>query len=436
MSSAVSHSIPASLGHSTREAAVSAFVSTWRERLIGSLAAQFEAAVGRDAIGEAVDHVVADALAGGWRGVAGADGRAVYSEKALYAFLKRAASNDLRNYLDHIGRPAAPVYGVAADVIERVSDRHNQGAEDGWIEREAASQLREALCALNEQEQQVLMLRHVDNRERRQIAELLGLSERQVKRHLERANKRLHDQYLRVAAGETCDDGQVVVRFAFELAEPRDAKRAEAHIGHCASCRRRYTRAQAFRRSVASVVPIPLVGHAGVSARGLYAQLRGAVSRLLGRGGASADQAATGGKIAAVCLAGIAGVGAVYSAANGAPRDHHPAPAAKVATTSALPTRPAAAPVPSASLEHAQIVRTAARQAAVTRRRQERARARRVAAARKRAPAAKQVQSTDEFFSPAATPSGAPTTPTSAPAQPAPSQTTTSSSPPAEFPAP
>src|SRR4051812_19363671 len=109
MSSAVSHSIPASLGHPTREAAITAFVSTWRGRLIGSLAAQFEAAVGRDAIGEAVDHVVAEALAGGWRGAAGPDGGAVYSEKALYAFIKHAASNDLRNYLDHLGRPAAPV---------------------------------------------------------------------------------------------------------------------------------------------------------------------------------------------------------------------------------------------------------------------------------------------------------------------------------------
>lgn len=422
--------------HATREGAIESFARRFRDPLIGVLTRRFAAQLGRDAVIEAVDDATADACAE-WRSDLREGGAPIHSDRKIYAFVALRARSRLLNAVQRHGFDAAPVYGVSADVVEAVLDRHTPTPEEAWIEREAASQVREAVAELDDQTLAVLELRHVEKFKRPQIAQQLALTERQVKRRLMHGNELLYERYREVEAGATCDAGKAsVLRAAFDLASGSEARRARAHMGHCAHCRQRYARAQAFRRSVAGVVPLPLVGRA--PAGGLLGHLHGLVSRLLGRGGDAQRTAVAGhgatAKIAAVCLAGVAAAG-IYAVRERPQRHRAPAPKSAAAIA---PTTPVALPTSSPSLEHTQLVQAAARQSAATQRRRERARRRRAAAARKRGAATKApIQATDEFFSPSATPTGARTTSTtSAPVDPAPTQTTTSSSPTDEFAAP
>jgi RNA polymerase sigma factor (sigma-70 family) len=452
MSTAVSPQIqPAVLARSTLESAISTFVSAWRERVITALAGRFERDVGVDTIANAVDDAVAEAWTSRWLADEILSGRANHPGRAVSAFVQRRASARLIDYIRRLGARAAPVHGLAADVVEQVLDRRNPDAAEIWVGREAASQLREALAALDEEAQQVLMLRHVENYERRRIAEVLGLTERQVKRHLERASKRLYEQYQRVEAGETCAEERLVVCFAFELVGGRDATRLKAHIGHCAACRRRHARAQAYRRAVAGLVPFPLAGDVAAPAASILDGVRGFVARLLGDGAAGAGGLvkASSAKIAAICAVGVVAGGGIYGAVNGSARHDHKAPAAVRSAQTAATERigavaaAPASPSPSSSLEHAQVVRAAARERAVVEQHQERrGRARRAHKAAKRPAAPAPVRSTDEFFSSSATPSGSPTpgpSPSVTANSPSPAQSApkpSSISPPDEFAAP
>jgi RNA polymerase sigma factor (sigma-70 family) len=182
---------------------------------------------------------------------------------------------------------------------------------------------------------------------RREIASLLGISERTFKRELERAGGAVARGAELARAGRWCETKRsLVLAYCLGLLAPGRAAKARRHLSHCAGCRARASEIRGRLEQVAAALPFPVLpethsGHdaltraaeAGDSARNVLDQLAANAKQhalaLLARapgGDAAASQvAASGGLrgsgaiVTALTACVIAGGGATYCAVEGVP---------------------------------------------------------------------------------------------------------------------
>ncbi len=88
------------------------------------------------------------------------------------------------------------------------------------------------------------------------------MTQRSVKRTLERVMALGRDELVRLA-GHGCESGEeLVARLAFGLASPREMRRAQVHLTTCPRCCAMYERLDLWREKVAALLPVPAVAKA------------------------------------------------------------------------------------------------------------------------------------------------------------------------------
>jgi hypothetical protein len=202
-----------------------------------------------------------------------------------------------------------------------------------------------------------MRLKHVDGLERKEVAQALGISEKAVKKAIERGLRECRERIERAFAGELCAERERALdALAAGAASAREQRAAEQHLAHCEGCRRRQRALAATQRAAAAVAPWPLAAHAHVagvgglvravlrvrdwvSGKGGSAARAGHVARV---GGTSSVLAAGSGKAAAVIAAAAVAAAAHGSAAHApaVPTPGRPAPHPEIVRSA-----PAAAPV-------------------------------------------------------------------------------------------
>ena len=138
-------------------------------------------------------------------------------------------------------------------------------AEDEVIERERLAELEQLtgalLAGLDERQRQIVAL-HSHGCRRQEIARHLGITQRSVKRALERIMALSRAELVR-RAGQGCGSGeQLVSRLAFGLAGEREIRDAQLHLATCPRCGALYERLDLWREKVAAVLPVPAIAHA------------------------------------------------------------------------------------------------------------------------------------------------------------------------------
>jgi RNA polymerase sigma factor (sigma-70 family) len=135
---------------------------------------------------------------------------------------------------------------------EQLIDRENQAE----IERMTHA----VLTRLSERQSQIAVL-HGQGMRRAQIAVHLGMTERSVKRALERIMAVGRKELVRLA-GNGCEAGEsIVARLAFGLASSEEGQQARAHLRSCHRCDVLYERLDLLRTQVAVVLPVPVTTH-------------------------------------------------------------------------------------------------------------------------------------------------------------------------------
>lgn len=68
--------------------------------------------------------------------------------------------------------------------------------DDEYIREEVRRTVHKALCALSEDDREVLVMRYLEERSHDEMAQRLGITGAAVRKRLERARNRLHEEYL------------------------------------------------------------------------------------------------------------------------------------------------------------------------------------------------------------------------------------------------
>jgi RNA polymerase sigma factor (sigma-70 family) len=205
---------------------------------------------------------------------------------------------------------------------------------------------REVIADLTPRQQRIIKLQWGWGLPRAQVAALLGLSERQVKRELEEAAPIIARNVELVKAERWCEARRsLVLGYAFQLLSERRAAMAEQHLEHCPGCRELVRALSQRLDGLAAITPVgiafeppaeralPHLAAPFESARAGLADLVGATKQqaasLLTRspaGDAGAVQLAAGGGfrgsggMAATVIACVAiGGSATYCAVDGVP---------------------------------------------------------------------------------------------------------------------
>lgn len=179
------------------------------------------------------------------------------SERKVYSWLWRTAD---RRLCDR-GRELAREVPAAADSnvwLRAVEERGPQETlEEADEERNLVALFQQLAGELPPRQRSVLAL-HARGRERRALAEDLGVSERIVKRSLEHIHARARE-LVSDRCGSGCEQGtQGVCRLAFGLAAGSEARRAQLHLMSCPTCQAFHERLAWWREAAAGVVPVPV----------------------------------------------------------------------------------------------------------------------------------------------------------------------------------
>jgi RNA polymerase sigma factor (sigma-70 family) len=178
------------------------------------------------------------------------------SEGEVFTWLRTTTHREVLRMHDrarHEGLVAVP---------DRALDDPGESAlpEDQLIEREDREEIEEVtrsvIARLSDHQRDIAAL-HSDGMGRPQIAARLGLSDRSVKRGLERIMAVGRDELVRLA-GHGCEPGEdLVARYAFGLADPMESRRAQLHLAGCQRCGQLHKRLDLWRENVAAVLPVP-----------------------------------------------------------------------------------------------------------------------------------------------------------------------------------
>src|SRR5207248_9238824 len=105
--------------------------------------------------------------------------------------------------------------------------------------------VRDVVAELDERTLAVMRLKYLDELERKEVAAALALSEKQVKKAIERGHKVFADAYAAATAGTMCERRRhALIAYALGSVADRDRRQAEHHIAHCGGCRTFYRAVQ------------------------------------------------------------------------------------------------------------------------------------------------------------------------------------------------
>jgi hypothetical protein len=180
---------------------------------------------------------------------------------------------------------------------------------------------------------------------RGEIVSLLGISERTLKRELERAGSAIAESAELALAGRWCETKRsLVLAYCLGLLSPGRAAKARQHLSGCPGCRAEAIKLRGRLEQVAAALPLPVLpthtGHGlaravevSDSARGVLDHLAAnmkqhalaVVTRTPGGDAAASQVAASGGLrgsgaiLTALTACVVAGGGATYCAVDGVP---------------------------------------------------------------------------------------------------------------------
>lgn len=177
------------------------------------------------------------------------------SEGAVYTWLRITAHRWLQREL--ATRRELPV-DPASNVLD--NDRRAASAEQQAIEladaRDGQALVERVIAALSDRQRTILAL-HLAGRNRPQIAAQLALTDRTVKREIERIMATARAE-LGELAGGGCDDGEpLVVRLACGLADNAQAIRARVHLASCDRCADLSRALEGWREKAGALLPLP-----------------------------------------------------------------------------------------------------------------------------------------------------------------------------------
>ena len=187
---------------------------------------------------------------------------------------------------------------------------------------------------------EILVLRELEGRSYREIAEQMGLTRHSVESTLFRARRRLEEEYDELATGRRCE--RVTALLEEGARGRRDERRLSRHLAFCRTCRRRALAAgvepgpfSRVARRAAALLPLPAV----LKARLFGDKLAGLAGGSLGDGGVTWGKGAIA---AAALIAASTGAGIATQAGSSGGLDRHVLPSSASTTTPAGPSGRAA----------------------------------------------------------------------------------------------
>lgn len=287
------------------EALAAFIVAGKRDTLIAELTRKWYT-LGQSEVEDAVDHAIAEAA------------RAMHAtrEQAIYEYLRTAAHRVLLRRKERAGRVSAP---LATDLdFDRLLG-NSLTPEDVLLAKEHRSVVLDLVSELDDRTLAVMRLKHVEGLERKEVAARLGLSEKAVKKAIEKGLRACRERYDTAVEGALCvDRKQAIEAFERGEADARQARQARQHLDHCASCGARHRAVTATQRAAAAFVPLPLLAtHSGLIGGVVRAAKRLLTDRLGGDAGATGVMAAGGTKLALLAVSLVAAGGAVHASASG-----------------------------------------------------------------------------------------------------------------------
>jgi DNA-directed RNA polymerase specialized sigma24 family protein len=194
-------------------------------------------------------------------------------EGEVYAWLRTTTHRCLGRMRERLEREridAQPLDELGPGVVA------TPGPDVVVFEREKQAELQVVTRALLEHlsaRQRDVAALHAHGFRRREIANRLQMSERSVKRVMEQVLA-IGRTELAEMAGHGCEEGhEQITRFAFGLAAPQDARRAQVHLTTCERCGELYTRLDLLREKIAAILPLPPLadGHTHIVERVVHA---------------------------------------------------------------------------------------------------------------------------------------------------------------------
>lgn len=184
------------------------------------------------------------------------------TEGEVFTWLRTTTHRHLGRMQDRARRE---ILGEVPDSAFDEAHRSPPSPEQQLIDRENRAEIermtRAVLTGLSDRQSQIAAL-HGHGMRRPQIAAQLGMTERSVKRALERILAVGRREIVRLA-GHGCKSGEsLVARCAFGLASTEEVRQARDHLTGCARCALLYERLELLREKVAVLLPIPATAHA------------------------------------------------------------------------------------------------------------------------------------------------------------------------------
>ena len=267
---------------------------------------------------------------------------------SLERYLERAAhSYGLMELRRRRRKPAAsldaPASADAPPLVELLSERGAESVEERAELREEVREVDEAvLSALTERQRRCVKLQWGWGLSREEVAPVLAITPRMVKREMKEAQARLLRE---TEIFDPCQDGEtrrsLVTAYAVGVLSDRRARQAEIHLARCDPCRAIHDEVRARMRGLAALVPAALLASPADLGEGPFArivehateaftQAKQQAAALVARtpvGDAGAQAAAGGGlrgsgamlATAASCLVVVGGGTVTYCAVEGVP---------------------------------------------------------------------------------------------------------------------
>jgi len=176
---------------------------------------------------------------------------------AVYAWLEQAAVYRLQERLRGLNRerPRPSDSNVFVGICDDQVDPA-RAVEEREEERELERLFADLADQLPPRHRAVLAL-HSRGRKRPAVASELGISDRAVKRSLERTLARARELLVERCDGGCPQGGPDVWRLAFGLATGSQAARAQLHLLGCPTCQAFHERLGWWREAAAAAVPVP-----------------------------------------------------------------------------------------------------------------------------------------------------------------------------------
>lgn len=176
-------------------------------------------------------------------------------EGGVYTWLRITAHRWLQRELE--SRRELP-FDPASNILN--GDAGASSAEDEAIElehlRDGQLLVERVIAALSDRQRAILAL-HLAGHNRPQIARQLGLTDRTVKRQLERIMATARTELGQLAGGG-CQDGEpLIVRLACGLADNAQAIRARVHLASCDRCADLSRSLEGWREKAGALLPLP-----------------------------------------------------------------------------------------------------------------------------------------------------------------------------------